>query len=220
MQNTNEKVKKRRFSWVRVFYSELILSKNRTHKIAYIAVMTALCIATNFFEFKFLDNQFSLTIAIALLTGIVLGSILGFSACVLGDAIGFLMNSAYMYMPWVGLSTGAFAFLSGVIFNGFPAKGKWAVWVKLFIVSLVSFLVCTIAINSTGFYFYNKAMGFSTAVLNYIAERFGGEVSFWGYILYRLIFKGQIWNSVFNYVLFFVSVFAISRVKALKLKIR
>ena len=220
MQNTNEKVKKRRFSWGRVFFSELMLSKNRTHKIAYIAVMTALCIATNFFEFKFLDNQFSLTIAIALLTGIVLGSLLGFSACVLGDAIGFLMNSAYVYMPWVGLSTGAFAFLSGLIFNGFPSKEKWAVWVKLFAVSILSFLVCTIAINSTGFYFYNKAMGFSTAVLNYIAERFGGEVSFWGYILYRLIFKGQIWNSVFNYVLFFVSVFTLSRVKALKLRIR
>ncbi len=220
MQNTKEKVGKHRFSWKRLFFSEVMLSKNKSHKIAYISVMTALCIATNFFEFKLLDNQFSLTITVALLTGIILGGAFGFAACVLGDFIGFLVNSAYIYMPWVALSTGGFAFIAGAIFNGFPSGKKWSLWVKLSVVCAVSFLVCTVGINSTGFYFYNKAMGFSTAVLAYIAERFGGEVSFFGYILYRLIFKGQIWNSVFNYALFCIAVIALSRVKSLKLKIR
>ncbi len=217
MCNTKEKGKTP--FWKRVWFSRTLEGKNKTHKIAYIAVMTALCIATNFFEFKFLDNQYSLTITIALLTGIIIGAVFGFTACVLGDFIGFIVNPAYMYMPWVGLSTGMFAFISGVVFNGFPSEEKWAVWLKLFVVCIVSFLVCTVGINSTGFYYYNKAMGFSTAVLDYIAERFGGEVSFWGYIVYRLFFKGQIWNSVFNYVLFIIALPSVSSVKALKLKI-
>ncbi len=206
--------------WKRVFFSRTLEGKNQTHKIAYIAVMTALCIATNFFEFKFLDNQYSLTITVALLTGVIIGAVFGFTACVLGDFIGFLVNPGYIYMPWVALSTGTFALISGVVFNGFPSEKKWAVWLKLIIVSLLSFLVCTVGINSTGFYFYNKAMGFSTAVLNYIAEKFGGEVSFWGYIIYRLIFKGQIWNSVFNYALFIIALPSVARIKALKLQIR
>ena len=209
---TKEKLK-------RVFFSPTLAEKNQSHKIAYIAVMTAFCIATNFFEFKFLDNQFSLTITVALLTGVIIGAAFGFTACVLGDFIGFLVNPAYIYMPWVGLSTGMFAFIGGIIFNGFPCEKKWAVWVKLGSVAILTFLVCTVGINSTGFYFYNRAMGFSTAVLDYIAERFGGEVSFWGYILYRLIFKGQIWNSLFNYALLFIFVPVISKVKALGLQL-
>ena len=217
MCNTKEKGKTP--FWKRVFFSRTLEGKNKTHKIAYIAVMTALCIATNFFDFKFLDNQYSLTITVALLTGVIIGAVFGFTACVLGDFIGFLVNPAYIYMPWVGLSTGMFAFISGVVFNGFPSEKKWAVWLKLCIVCIVSFLVCTVGINSTGFYYYNKAMGFSTAVLDYIAEKFGGDVSFWGYILYRLIFKGQIWNSVFNYGLFIVVLPSVSRIKALKLQI-
>ncbi len=205
--------------WKELFFSKTLENKGRAHKIAYIAVMTAFCIAANFLEFKFLDNQFSLTVFVALITGIILGAVFGFTACILGDFIGFLIHPTNIYMPWVGLSTGMFAFISGVVFNGFPTEKKWVVWIKLFIVSLLTFLVCTIGINSTGFYYYNKGMGFSTAVLDYIAERFGGEVSFWGYILYRLIFKGQIWNSVFNYVLFFIAVPTLARIKSLKLHI-
>lgn len=205
--------------WKEIFFSKTLENKGEAHKIAYVAVMTAFCIVTNFFEFKFLDNQFSLTIAVALLTGIIIGAVFGFTACFLGDFIGFIVHPAYVYMPWVGLSTGMFAFLSGVIFNGFPSQKKWVVWLKLFIVSLLTFFVCTIGINSTGFYYYNKGIGFSTAVVDYIAQRFGSEVSFFGYIIYRLIFKGQIWNSLFNYVLFFVIVPMLSKVKALKIHI-
>ncbi len=197
-------------AWKRFLFSQTLAEKNKSHKITYIAVMTALSIATNFFEFKFLDTQFSLTIAIALLTGIVLGAVFGFTACVVGDFIGFLFNPSNLYMPWVGLSTGMFAFLAGLIFNGFP---KRSAWIKLIFVSILTFLVCTVGINSTGFYLYNRAIGFSTALVDYIAQRFGGGVSFWGYVIYRLIFKGQIWNSLFNYALLFISVPALKRLK-------
>ena len=205
--------------WKELFFSKTLENKGKSHKIAYISVMTAFCVATNFFEFKFLDNQFSLTILVALLTGIIIGALFGFTACVLGDFIGFLVHPAYIYMPWVGLSTGMFALISGLVFNGFPTKNKWALWVKLAVVAILTFAVCTVGINSTGFYYYNRKMGFSTAVLDYVAERFGGELSFWVYIFYRLIFKGQIWNSLFNYVVFFVAVPTLARVKPLKIHI-
>lgn len=181
--------------------------------------MTAFAIVSNFFEFKFLDNQFSLSIVVAVLTGIIIGPIFGFTACVLGDFIGFLANPAYVYMPWVGISTGLFALLSGLIVNGLPIKCKGSLWIKLSLVCVLSFLVCTIGVNSTGFYFYNQAMGFSTAVLEYVSQRFGGEVTFWAYVFYRLFFKGQIWNSLFNYALLFVVVPALNRIKPLKLQI-
>jgi hypothetical protein len=209
----------RKERWKEVLFSKTLAGKGKAHKIAYIAVMTAFCIVTNLFEFKFLDNQFSLTIAVALLSGVIIGAAFGFAACFLGDFIGFIVHPAYVYMPWVGLSTGMFAFISGIIFNGCPSQKKWVVWLKLFIVSLLTFFVCTIGINSTGFYYDNKGIGFSTAVVDYIAQRFGGGVSFFGYIVYRLIFKGQIWNSLFNYALFFVVVPMLSKVKALKIHI-
>ncbi len=201
-----------RKGWKRFLLSDVIVGKNDSHKITSIGVMTALTIVTNFFEFKFFDNQFSLTIAVAVLTGIILGALFGFTACVLGDFIGFLFNPYNLYMPWVGLSTGMFAFISGIIFNGFPSE-KGTVWIKMSLVSLYTFFICTIGINSTGFYLYNKAIGFSAALVEYITERFGGGVSFWGYVIYRLFFKGQIWNSVFNYALLFIAVPTIQKIK-------
>ena len=108
--------------WKRLFFSRNLLSKNKSHKIAYVAVMTTFAIAANFLEFKFLDNQFSLTIIVALLIGILIGPLYGFCACFLGDFIGFLVHPAYVYMPWVGLSTAMFAFLAGLIFNFLPTS--------------------------------------------------------------------------------------------------
>ncbi|MBR2441852.1 MAG: ECF transporter S component [Clostridia bacterium] len=201
--------------WKHVLFSKALEGKSRSQQIAYIGVMTAFNIIINVAESKLPDNQFSLTISVAVLTGIILGALFGFTAGFLGDFIGFIFNPRSFYMPWVGLSTGMFAFISGLIFNGFPSR-KWSIWIKLVLVSFTTLVVCTIGINSTGFYFYNKAIGFSTALVEYISERFGGGVSFWGYVIYRLFFKGQIWNSVFNYALLFITVPTLSRIKIAK----
>jgi len=203
--------------WKKLIFSETLLSKNRSHKIAYIAVMTTFAIAANFLEFKFMDNQFSLTIIVALLIGILVGPFYGFFACILGDFIGYIVNPAYIYMWWVGLSTGSFALLSGLIFNLVPTKRKWLVFIKLGGICIFTFAFCTILINSTGFYYYNKAMGFSAGIVDFMAKRFGGETTFWAYVFYRLFFKGQIWNSLFNYALLFIAVPALNNVKTLKL---
>ena len=49
-------------------------------------------------------------------------------------------------------------------------------------------------------------MSFSKPLLDYVAERFGGNADFFAYLCYRLFFKGQIINSAVNYALLFAAV--------------
>ena len=188
--------------------SNLFIKATNTQRIAYVGLMTAFSIVSNmFFEIKLYDIQFSLTITVSCLIGILIGSLFGAVSCFLGDLIGYLINSwGQIYMPWVGLSSALFALISGLIFNGFKNKNKATVYIKLGIIILLTFFICTVGINSTGFYFYNKGMGFSEAVINYVNNRFGSSVGYFGYVAYRLFFKGQIYNSLANYFLLFIIV--------------
>ena len=199
-------------------FSPLLQNKSATKKIAYIAVITAfLTVGNTLLEIKFSDVQFSFTLLLSMLAGVILGGGSGFIACVIGDAIGFMLNSwGYIYMPWVGLTSGVTALLSGVIFYKVKFEFRFATILKMVLICLSSFLIGTVLINSTGFYFYNYKMGFSTAVINYIKDTFGGDVTFVGYVLYRLIFKLQILNCLVNYALFIISLPIILKV----LKIR
>ncbi len=202
-------------------FSELILSKSMGQRIAYVAVMTAFSVVANMFlEFKMLDVQFSVTIVVSALAGIVLGPLFGFAACFLGDFIGYIFNSwGLLYLPWVGLATGMLAVFAGLIVNNVKWKFRGAVYVKLAVVCMLSFFVCTIGINTTGMYYYNKWAGFSDKVIAYVSETFGTGVSYFAYLAYRLFFLGQIWNNVANYALLFVLIPIINRTKPLKMSI-
>ncbi len=201
--------------WKRLLFSKTVLSKDKSHVIAYVAVLTTFAIAANFLDISLMDVKFSFSSVVASLIGILLGPLYGFCACFVGDFIGYLINPYNMYMYWVGLSTGCFALLSGLIFNLIPVKKKWFVFVKLAVICLTTFIVCTITINSTGFYFYNKLT--NPALIEAAGEKFGGQTTYWAYVIYRLFFKGQIWNSLANYALLFLAVPALNGVKALKL---
>ena len=155
-----------------------------------------------FFEFKLADTQFSLTIAVSALTGILIGPLFGFTACFLGDLVGFLYHSSgYPYYPWVGISMGLVALLAGMIIG---LKGKGGVgnfYVKLSLVCLATFLLCTVAINTTAFWIlYSK-------------------VDYWTYLVARLFAQGQIWNSFVNYALLFVILPVLAKVKPLKIEL-
>ena len=202
-------------------FTKLLEDKSPSKIIAYLGVIAAFCTVVNFIEFSIsVDVQFSLTMVVAMLTGILIGPIFGFGACFLGDLVGFLLNSkGTVYMPWVGLSVATFAFLSGVIFHVLPGKGKGAMWWKILLLIVSSFLICTIAINSTGFFLYNKALGFSDAVEGFVTERYGKDVFFFAYVVYRLFFKMQIINSIINYVLLALLLPFLARFKLLKLEI-
>ena len=190
----------------RLFLSDLMLDATNTQRIAYVGIMTALLVVCNmFFEFKLADTQFSLTIFFSAMAGIIIGPIFGFVACFLGDLVGFLYNSGgFTYMPWIGLSMALVAFISAIVVNGFYFKFKGGVFVKLAIVSFLTFLLCTVAINTTCFWIvYNTK-----------------KVPFFAYLITRLFVQGQIWNSLFNYGLLFVLFPLVLRIRDLITKNR
>ena len=109
--------------------------------------------------------------------------------------------------------SGMFAFIAGLIFMN-RSKSLTALLIRTAIFTATTFLICTAGINSLGFYLYNKNTGFSTAVIDYVSQKFGGErVTFLCYLVYRLIFKGQIFNSLFNYAMLFLLLPVLRRVK-------
>ena len=187
-----------------MLYSNLLFDKKKSHKIAYVALFTALNVAVNAMGSIPLGFiQISLTFYLSVLTGIIIGPIFGFTACFMGDTLGFIINGGgYTWTPWVGLSMGLAAVLGGLIMNGVPWKFKGAWCVKLSLVCLLSFLLCTYAINTTAGYFLWNSGGWS----------------YWKFVAIRL--SGQIWVSLFNYGLLFASLPALQKIKPLKLKIQ
>ena len=190
--------------WKKVLLSPTLATKNAAHRIAYIAIVTAFVVVANmFFEFKLMDTQFSLTILFSALAGILIGPLFGFVACFLGDLVGFLYNSAgFAYMPWIGLSMGVVAFISGLVIGGIRGKNNAFLCLKIAIVCVLTFAICTVGINTTAFWLLYSKVDYGT------------------YLVSRLFVQGQIWNSVVNYALLFVTVFVLKGVKPLRVYIR
>ena len=191
-------------AWQKLLLSETMAEKSDSHRIAYIAVFTAFCVVSNmFFEFKMAETQFSFTLFLSALTGIIIGPLFGFAACFLGDLVGFLYHSAgFAYMPWIGVSMGLTAVIAGLIMNGMHSTKGWFLYVKLALVCLLSLSICTILINTTAFWLLYSKVDYAT------------------YLVSRLFVQGQIWNSLVNYVLLFISVPALEKIKPLKIKVR
>ena len=188
--------------WKQLMLSPMLVGKNRSHKMATVAVVTAFIVCANMFEFKLAETQFSLTLAISALTGMIIGPLFGFAACFLGDLVGFLYNSAgFAYLPWIGISMGLTATISGLIINGLPSKKAWFLYVKLALVSVLTFAVCTVAINTTAFWLLYSKTSYRT------------------YLVSRLLVQGQIWNSLLNYALLFAITPILGKIKPLKVKI-
>ena len=188
--------------WKRLLFSATLENKNKSHKIAYIAVTTALCVVMNmFFEFKLAQTHFSFTLVASMLAGVIIGPLFGFTACFLGDLVGFLYhNSGYAYMPWIGVAMGLAAALTGLIVNGLPLKGGVGTGIKLALACAATFAVCTVAVNTTAFWLL-----------------YAPKVEYTTYLYSRLFLQGQIYNSLVNYALFCIAVPVLGRIKPLKI---
>ena len=182
--------------------SETMQGKNDSHRIAYIAVFTAFCVVSNmFFEFKLAETQFSLTLFLAMLTGIIIGPLFGFVACFLGDLVGFLYHSAgFAYMPWIGVALGLSAMLTGFIVNGIRSEGRFCLVIKMVLCCVLTFAVCTVGVNTTAFWLL-----------------YAPKVDYGTYLVSRLLVQGQIYNSLVNYALFCIAVPTLTRIKPLKI---
>lgn len=207
--------------WKRTLFSAVMLEKTRSQKIAYAGVVAALCIVSNVFEFKFATVQFSLTVFTSILAGILIGPLLGACAVFVGDGVGYLVNSmGYPYYWWVALSCAGMALIAGLVMNGFRFKFKGAGYVKLAIICVLTFLICSVLVNSLGMYYIGLKLFMPTSVKEAVEARFGGELSFGIYLLIRFFILGQVYNSLFNYALLFCVVPVLNAVKPLKLNIR
>ncbi len=183
-----------------LIFSPLVAKAKPTRKIAYIATMVALSIVCNmYFEFKLGAVQYSFTTAVSALIGIMIGPVAGFLTCFLGDAIGFLTNPFGAYTPWIGLATGLVAFIAGLITHSFKSEKPFVLYVKLAVISLLTFAICSVGINNTFLWivYYN-------------------QMSYFEYFTYRYFVMGQLIVSVVNYALLFILIPVIKRVPYFK----
>ncbi len=203
--------------WKRILFPSFLADKSKAHQISYIGVTAALCIVTNLFEIKFADVQFSFTIFSSVLAGILIGPLFGFTAVFLGDAVGYLCNSiGFYYYWWVALSCASMALIAGLVMK-IPMRFKGSLYAKLALICALVFAVCSLAINTTGMYYIGLKLYMSGGVKEMFETRFGGEQTFWAYVFIRFFLMGQIYNSIANYVLLFLTVPLLKSLKPLKL---
>lgn len=204
----------------RLLFSDVLLSRPLSYKLAYIGVMAALCIAVNTFEIKFADTQFSFSLFTALLAGVVLGPLPGAVAVFVGDLFGYLLNSAgFYYYWWVALSLMLMSVIAGLVMR-IPMRFKGSLFVKLALTALLTFSLCTVLVNSLGMYYIGIKLFSSQSLIDAVNEQFGGVWTFWNYVFVRLFVLGQIFNSILNYALFFLAVPLLNAVKPLKLGLK
>ena len=126
--------------WERFLFSGFLRKKNGSHKVAYISVVSALSVGANVLVSAFPDSQFSLVMVVALLAGAILGAGAGFLSSIVADGLAWVIYPPGIYMFWVGLATGTFSLLAGIVFEFVQFKFKGALYVKMSIVSIVTLL--------------------------------------------------------------------------------
>ena len=82
--------------WERICFSPVLQGKSISRKIAYLGLLTAFTVVANaYFEIKLGEIQYSLTIFVCALVGMIVGSGYGFIVCFLGDWRIFAMDRAF-----------------------------------------------------------------------------------------------------------------------------
>ena len=121
---------------------------SKTAKIAYAAVLTALCTVVNIFDIKISDEfQISLVASVGFIAGYTLGGGYGFAVCFIGDLLGAIVNPHGPYNPIIGIGTGLWGLIPGIAFSYF--KGN--VYVKTAVSFAIGFLLVSAGINIVGF---------------------------------------------------------------------
>lgn len=192
------KPKENRSFFKRMFFSgALTFDVKLSKQIAYTAVVAAFLSVANMFEVKFADVQFSVSVAVSALSGVLLGGAFGFVAAFLGDLVGFLCNSGgYAYMPWVGIALAVTALLGGVIVGGWRLKCRGALAIKISVFAVCAFFVCTVGINTTAFWIL-----------------YAPKTDYFAYVITRVFVKGTVFNCLANYILLYILIPLIAKAK-------
>lgn len=159
---------------------------SKTKRIAYVAVLTAICALFNVFTVPISKSVFlSFTALPCFIAGYLFGYYEGFAVGFIGDLIGSIINPMGAYMPIIGIASGMWGFIPGVIFSYFKGNDR----LKTVISYLLCFLICTVFLNTFGLWLLYGL----------------GKKTFWVYLWARLPFQ-----TIITLVNMFVALSAVS----------
>lgn len=140
------------------------MSKKSTFRLCTIALLSALSIVFNAFAINiFNDISLSFTYLISFVSGVFLGPIEGFAVGVIGDVLGCIIAPKGPYAPTVTISSGLLGVLPWVAFWLFR---KFPTVVKIIISFALTFLICSVLINTTTWYImYNSKADYLTYLI-------------------------------------------------------
>ncbi len=121
----------------------------KSQKIVYISMLAALCTVANIFDINLGENyQLSLVATVGFVAGYLFGGNWAFCACFIGDFLGALINPHGVYNPILGVGTGLWGLIPGIIFTYF----NWRQHIKIAVSYLVSYIVVSCIVNTFGLY--------------------------------------------------------------------
>ena len=107
----------------------------KTQKLVFTAIFSALAFVANYFTIKASDLfQLSFVALVGFLAGYTLGAGLGFVASFVGDLICGIVAPFGAYNPIIGIGTGLWGFVPGVIFATIPIND--------YVKTAISFIIC------------------------------------------------------------------------------
>ncbi len=121
-------------------------SLSKTQKSAYMAMLSALCVAVNIFQIPTPMVQLSLVSTVACIAGVLLGPVEGFIVAFIGDLLAGIIAPLGVYSPIIGIGTSLFGLVPGVVFAFFKGKD----YVKLIISFSITFVLSTFLLNTIG----------------------------------------------------------------------
>lgn len=146
------------------------MSKFTTLQLCVTGLLAALSVVFNAISITIVqDFSISFTYLVSFVSGVFLGPISGFLVGAVGDIVGCIIAPKGVYAVTVTLASGLLGVLPWIIFYAFRKLPKY---VKIVLSFVLVFLVCTVAINTTTWYFvYASKRNF----LEYLIERAGGQ---------------------------------------------
>ena len=117
-----------------------------TQKLTYMSMLSALSVAVNVLQISTPFAQLSFVATICFVAGVLLGPVEGMAVAFIGDLIAAIIAPMGIYSPVIGLATGLFGLVPGVLFAYF--KGK--VWVKGIISFVTTFILSSVLLNTIG----------------------------------------------------------------------
>lgn len=137
-----------------IFLSLFLLRKkpqrnalSRTQKIAYTAILSALCFVANAFTLP-ISNLFQVSFigAMGFIAGYVLGAGLGFTCAFIGDFLCAIIFPLGPYSPIINVGTALWGYIPGVIFTS--VKGNDVI--KTVLCFALGFVLNSFCINTVG----------------------------------------------------------------------